>query len=171
MTGRGEAVHLDPRSGPAPGVRPAAAGPGPDGEVRLRVVVDMAADLFHAGHVAFLQKVRARFPGAHLTVWLHTDDQILSYKGRRPVMDFACRTAVLEACRLVDRVTPAPDEFTSDALAPFDVLCHGDDVDRFGAGERERFYGAAAREGKLVTVPYTEGISTTDLIERCKRTP
>jgi cytidyltransferase-like protein len=134
------------------------------------VVVDMAADLFHAGHVSFLRKVRARFPSARITVWLHTDEQILSYKGCRPVMGYACRKAVLESCRLVDRVVEAPDEFTSSALAPFDYICHGDDLLSWDHALREHFYGAALREKKLVTVPYTQGISTSYLIERCKQT-
>jgi cytidyltransferase-like protein len=128
----------------------------------------MAADLFHAGHVSFLTKVRARFPGAHVTVWLATDDQILDYKGHPPVMPYDCRKIVLESCRLVDCVEQAPDVYTSEALAPFDYLCHGDDLLRWDETLKERFYGAASREGKLVTVPYTSGISTTRLIERCK---
>ncbi len=138
-------------------------------ETRPRVVVDMAGDLFHAGHVSLLQKVRARFPTAHITIWLHTDEQILSYKGRRPVMDYACRKIVLESCRHVDCVVQAPDEFTSSALAPFDCICHGDDLLSWDDGLKERFYGAALKERKLVTVPYTQGISTTYLVERCKK--
>lgn len=140
-------------------------------ETRPRVVVDMAGDLFHAGHVSLLQKVHARFPRAHVTVWLHTDEQILSYKGRLPVMDYACRKIVLESCRHVDAVVQAPNEFTSAALAPFDYICHGDDLLSWGDGLKERFYGAALREHKLVTVPYAEGISTTYLVERCKKMP
>ena len=133
-----------------------------------KIVVDMAADLFHAGHIAFLRKVRARFPSAHVTVWLCTDEQILGYKGKTPIVNYASRKAVLEACSLVDAVVQSPDEHTSAALEPFDFLCHGDDLFDWDEKTKERFYGVAMRENKLVTVPYTEGISTTQLIERCK---
>jgi glycerol-3-phosphate cytidylyltransferase len=135
----------------------------------VKIVADMAGDLFHAGHVAFLTKIRKLFPSAHLTVWLATDEQILSYKGRLPVMSYDCRKAVLKSCRLVDDVAQAPDVYTSAALSPFDYLCHGDDLLGWDDGVKERFYGAALREDKLVTVPYTKGISTTYLIERCKK--
>ena len=135
----------------------------------LRVVVDMAADLFHAGHVSFLRKVRAAFPIAHVTVWLQTDEQILGYKRRPPVARYHERKLVLEACRLVDSVVAAPDEFTSAALAQFDYICHGNDLMRWHHGLKERFYGAALKDRKLVTFPYTRGISTTDLIDRCRK--
>jgi cytidyltransferase-like protein len=153
--------------------RPRHTGPPASGRRKKRmsgprVVVDMAADLFHAGHVSFLRKVRARFPLAEITVWLHTDEQIHSYKRARPVMNFACRKAVLDSCALIERVVQAPDQFTGEALAPFDYLCHGDDLLSWDDELRERFYGAAMRAQKLVTVPYTRGISTTELIERCR---
>jgi len=134
-----------------------------------RVVVDMAADLFHAGHVSFLHKIRGLFPTAHITVWLQTDEQILDYKKRQPIIRYEERKVVLEACLLVDSVVAAPDEFTSVALAPFDYICHGDDLTVWSDELKERFYGAATREHKLVTVPYTQGISTTDLIDRCRK--
>lgn len=157
------------RQGPQPRRRGETSRKGePVGGEGIKVVVDMAADLFHAGHVAFLEKVRARFPMAHVTIWLNTDEQILSYKGSTPVMDYACRKAVLDACRLVDRVIESPDVYTSTALEEFDFICHGDDLFRWDAETKERFYGAAIRENKLVTFPYTEGISTTLVIRRCK---
>jgi hypothetical protein len=70
---------------------------------------------------------------------------------------------------LVDSVVAAPDDFTSEALASFDYICHGDDLIGWHDELKKRFYGAALRDSKLVMVPYTRGISTTDLIDRCKK--
>ncbi len=43
----------------------------------------MVADLFHHGHVLFLQ--RARELGDYLIVGIHADDVVTSYK-RRPIL-------------------------------------------------------------------------------------
>ena len=48
-----------------------------------RVYVDMAADLFHYGHVAFLR--RARELGDFLIVGVHSDETLASYK-RWPIL-------------------------------------------------------------------------------------
>jgi cytidyltransferase-like protein len=66
-----------------------------------RVYADMVADLFHYGHVEFLQ--RAGELGDTLVVGIHSDATVESYK-RRPVMTMRERIGVVEACRYVDEV-------------------------------------------------------------------
>ena len=51
----------------------------------VRVYADMVADLFHHGHVLFLQ--RARSLGDYLIVGIHADDVVMSYK-RRPILTY-----------------------------------------------------------------------------------
>jgi cytidyltransferase-like protein len=131
----------------------------------LRLVADMAADLFHKGHISFLKKARAyhKQNPIHLTVALHTDQQITSYKGKPPVMDYSCRKTLLESCRYVDQVIRAPDLFDETFLSRFDTLVHGDDIKDWDPKLVDHFYGAAMRLGKLTIVPYTDGISSTIL--------
>lgn len=129
----------------------------------IRVYADMVADLFHAGHVAFLRQ--ARELGDHLVVGVHSDEAVASYK-RAPICTMDERVTVVEACGLVDEVLPnAPlsvDEAWLDAHR-LDVVVHGNDFD---PAKLEQFYPGAVRRGILRTVPYTPGVSTSDLIAR-----
>ena len=67
----------------------------------MRVYVDAVADLFHYGHVGFLEKASAL--GDYLIVGVHSDETVSSYK-RKPVMRMDERIAVVQGCRFVDEV-------------------------------------------------------------------
>lgn len=128
-----------------------------------RVYVDMVGDLFHAGHVSLLREARRH--GDWLVVGVLSDDIAASYK-RRPIMTLAERVAVIESCRFVDEVIEdAPLQVTEEFLADHGIttVVHGDDLSPQGA---DFVYGPAAAAGKLTYVRRTEGISTTQLIQR-----
>ncbi|RKE57193.1 adenylyltransferase/cytidyltransferase family protein [Sphingobacterium detergens] len=135
-----------------------------------KVVADMTADLFHRGHVNFLHNVKNYFKpdDVHLTIALHTDEQIFSYKKRYPIMDFECRKEVLLSCRYVDHVITAPDIFDNNFISPFDYLIHGDDVLNWPPELIHFYYGTAKSLNKFLLIPYTKGISTTILRESLK---
>lgn len=129
----------------------------------IRVYADMVADLFHAGHVAFLRQARAL--GDVLVVGIHSDADVASYK-RPPICTMEERIAVVAACSLVDEVLPhAPLAVEDDWLDAHDLhlVVHGNDFD---PARLEQFYPAAVRRGILRTVPYTPGVSTSELIAR-----
>lgn len=134
----------------------------------INVVADMSGDLFHLGHVNFLSNVRYHFQQKNLaivlTVALHTDSQIEGFKGRRPVQSFESRIAVLRSCRYVDDVIQAPDDFSEDFANQFDYLVHGDDILTWEKVNVDKFYKYFIAMNKLILLPYTKGISTTDLI-------
>jgi cytidyltransferase-like protein len=128
-----------------------------------RVYVDMVGDLFHAGHVALLREARRH--GDQLVVGVLSDETAASYK-RRPVMTLAERVAVIEACRYVDEVVPdAPFRITQDFLEEHAIstVVHGDDLSPEGA---ESIYGPAVAAGRYVRVPRSDGLSTTQVIQR-----
>ena len=136
---------------------------------------DMVGDLFHAGHVSFLKKVRAaateRAGGreVHLVVGVMADEDASSYK-RKPVLTLAERAGVIAGCRYVDEVlAPCPagiDDAFLDAAA-IDLVVHGDDFDDDAS---QRWYAPAIRRGIFVNVPYSVvddgATSTTDIISR-----
>ncbi|UJP05457.1 MAG: adenylyltransferase/cytidyltransferase family protein [Nitrosomonas sp.] len=130
-----------------------------------RVYTRMVADLFHQGHIRFLQA--ARTLGTHLTVCVVSDERVLQNKGKLPVMSQPERAAVVAACKYVDAVTvETPDKVT----AAF-MRLHGFEVYTFAcATERERADKYQLCEelplGMIQELPYTAGISTTDLIKR-----
>ena len=133
-----------------------------------RVYVDMVADLFHFGHVRFLEQARAF--GDHLIVGIHSDATVASYK-RTPIMTMEERIESVRGCRFVDEVVPdAPLIVTREWIDRngIDLIVHGDDFDPALA---ERLYGVPMALGIFRTVPYTPGISSTELIRRIRESP
>lgn len=129
----------------------------------VRVYVDIVGDLFHAGHIEFLKKAKSF--GNYLIVGVLADDVVEEYK-RRPVISLEDRVKVIAACRYVDEVIVAPplrltEEMVRDLRITYVV--HGDD---FNKELLEDQYRVALKLGLFRTVPYTQGISTTNVIQR-----
>lgn len=124
--------------------------------------------MFHSGHVAFLRK--CALVGS-VTVSLNTDEFIHAYKGKPPVMSYAEREAVLLACRYVDAVVPnvGGDDSTIaiEAVQP-DIIIIGSDWARRDYYKQMGFDQDWLDERGigLAYIPYTQGISTTDLKKR-----
>lgn len=130
----------------------------------IRVYVDMVGDLFHLGHVAFLRQ--ASELGDVLIVGVHSDEAVESYK-RRPVLTMDERIAVIASCRYVHQVIPdAPLILGPEFLREhrIDLVVHGDDMR--DSQTLQGFYAEPLRLGILRLVPYTGGISTTEIIAR-----
>lgn len=133
-----------------------------------RVYADIVGDLFHAGHVTFLRQARAF--GDVLVVGIHSDETVAAYK-RWPIMTMAERVAVVQACRYVDEVVPdAPFAASADYLdrLRIDIFVHGDDVSEESL---QTIYRVPFERGILRLVPYTSGISTTEIFHRLRRQP
>lgn len=128
-----------------------------------RVYTCLVGDLFHSGHVNFLRQAKAE--GDHLIVGVCSDEDCAYYK-RRTIMTMEERAAVIEACRYVDEIILAPpsvvpQEFLD--LHRIDLLVHADDVTE---NQLRHFYGPAMVQGKYKSLPYTKGVSTTEIIKR-----
>lgn len=121
-------------------------------------------DLIHPGHIRYLQA--ARRLGDALIVALNSDRSARELKGeKRPILDQNERAEVIAALGCIDYVTifdeSTPREIIT-ALLP-DVLVKGGDwdIDRIvGRDEVE------AAGGEVLSLPFVEGCSTTDLIKR-----
>ncbi|MGH9766398.1 MAG: D-glycero-beta-D-manno-heptose 1-phosphate adenylyltransferase [Blastocatellia bacterium] len=121
-------------------------------------------DLIHPGHVNYLRE--ARRLGDALIVALNSDRSVRALKGeKRPILDQNERAEVMAALDCVDFVTifnePTPREIIA-ALLP-DVLVKGGDWDVDRIIGREEVESAG---GKVLSLPFIEGCSTSDLIER-----
>ena len=76
------------------------------------------------------------------------------------------RMATVAACRYVDEVIPNAPLRMSEAYIHehnIDLVIHGDDISLETAQD---WYAAPIRLGIFKMIPYTQGISTTDLISR-----
>jgi glycerol-3-phosphate cytidylyltransferase len=125
-------------------------------------------DLFHAGHVNLLRKCSEL---GQVVVSLNTDEFITTYKGKSPVCSYQERLEVLEACVWVDRVIPnyggADSKPAIEAVKP-NIIAIGTDWARRDYHAQMGFDQdwLDERNISLIYIPYTAGISTTNLKER-----
>ena len=124
-------------------------------------------DLLHVGHVRYLAEARAL--GDALLVAINSDRSVRELKGpERPVFDQDERAEILAALRDVDYVVVFDDispRATIKNLLP-DVLVKGGDYQLDEIHGREEVEAAG---GKVISLPFVPGASTTSLVERMKR--
>ena len=137
----------------------------------LKVYTGGTFDLFHAGHVKFLQRCR-QF--GKVTVALNTDEFIEAYKGKPPVMSYQERAEVLLACRFVHDVVPnfdGADSRTAIEWVEPDLIVIGSDWAVRDYHAQMGFDQAWLDERGigLCYLPYTKGVSSTDIKARISR--
>lgn len=131
----------------------------------IRIYADIVGDLLHAGHIEFFKN--ARTFGDYLIIGVLSDEDVASYK-RVPILTLEERVTVIKACRYVDEVIVAPPLRTTEEWLKehdIDLVVHGDD---FNPELLMDQYGVPITMGIFRSVPYTKGISTTDIINRIK---
>ena len=124
-------------------------------------------DLLHVGHVRYLEQARAL--GDALLVAINSDRTVRELKGpERPVFDQAERAEILAALRFVDYVTVFDDVSPRSLITELlpDVLVKGGDYQLDQIHGREEVEAAG---GKVISLPFVEGASTTDIIKRMKK--
>jgi len=126
-------------------------------------------DLLHVGHVRYLEQARAL--GDALLVAINSDRTVRELKGPdRPVFNEAERAEILAALRCVDYVTVfdniSPRSLITELLP--DVLVKGGDYQLDQIHGREEVEAAG---GKVISLPFVEGSSTTTLIEKIRLHP
>lgn len=124
-------------------------------------------DLLHVGHVRYL--VQARSLGDALVVAVNSDRAVRELKGPdRPVFDEGERAEILAALRQVDYVVVFDDISPRSLIAQLlpDVLVKGGDYQLDQIHGREEVEAAG---GKVISLPFVDGASTSGLIERMKK--
>lgn len=136
------------------------------GRARL-VFTNGVFDLLHVGHVRYLAQARAL--GEALVVAINSDRTVRELKGAdRPIFNEAERAEILAALKYVDYVTVFDDVSPRSLIATLlpDVLVKGGDYQLDQIHGREEVEAAG---GKVISLPFVAGASTTALIERMKR--
>ena len=132
-----------------------------------KVYIGMSADLLHPGHLNIIEQAR-KYAGdnGEIVVGLLTDKAIASYK-RLPYMSYEQRKIVIENVRGISRVIPQEtlDYVPNLIKEKPDYVLHGDDwKSGIQAQTRQRIIDVMTQwGGKVVDVPYTQGISSTKL--------
>jgi len=123
-------------------------------------------DLIHAGHVRYLAAARAL--GDRLVVGLNSDRSVGALKGPdRPILPEEDRAELLAALRAVDAVVIFDEPTASDTLLALrpNVYAKGGDWRPETLPEAP---AASAVGARITLLPFHEGRSTTQLIERIK---
>ena len=127
------------------------------------VYVGMSADLIHHGHINL---INAAVRYGEVVIGLLTDEAIASYK-RLPALTYDQRKIVVESINGVSSVMPQHTlDYTEnlEKVRP-EVVVHGDDW-QTGVQKETReqvLYTLKSWGGRLVEIPYTEGMSSTKL--------
>ena len=119
-------------------------------------------DMFHKGHLNLLRSAKEYCD--YLVVGIHSDEWVLHCKNRSTVIPFEDRKEIVKAIRYVDEVYKNETRSKMDVWNEihFDVAFIGDDW------KGTEVWNTIETELKtvgcdVVYLPYTEGISTTQL--------
>ena len=132
------------------------------------VYVGLSADMIHPGHLNIIKEACTL---GSVTVGVLPDAAIASYK-RLPYLNYEQRAEIVANIKGVDRVVP---QTTLDyvpnlrELKP-DFVVHGDDwKEGVQKQTRQRIIEAMAEwGGRVIDVPYTQGVSSTAMNQRLK---
>ena len=122
-------------------------------------------DMFHIGHLNILRRAKERCD--YLIVGVSTDELVMDYKNKCPIIPFEQRIEIVSAIKYVDKVVPqtSMDKLAAHKELGFDVVFHGDDW------KDSDMYNELAEKFKkvgveMVFLPHTDGISSTILSEK-----
>ena len=142
-------------------------------ETAYRVFADGIYDLFHKGHEnsfkLAIKEAEKRANGRKIQLIIGVNgDGVTEYK-RKSIMSLAERcNAVWKNKYVYNVIKNSPlDGLTKEFLEEhkIDLVVHGND---FTEKNKRYYYGEVIDQGKYAEVPYTVGVSTTQLIREAK---
>jgi len=124
-------------------------------------------DILHYGHVKYLED--AKMNGSLLVVGVNSDSSVKKLKGsERPLNDQVNRARIIAALESVDYVTIFDEDTPYELIRSVmpDVLVKGGDwkIENIVGGDIVSKNG-----GRVLSIPFVQGLSTTDLINKIKK--
>lgn len=120
-------------------------------------------DLFHIGHLNLLKNAKSLCD--YLIVGVSTDE-LVSYKGKQPIITYRDRAEVVSSIKYVDCVIPQEtrDKVEAYHKIKYDILFVGDDW--YQNTEWKTWESELNNYGVVIRYfPYTKDVSTTKIIE------
>ena len=119
-------------------------------------------DIIHIGHIRYLKE--AKLLGDILVVGLNSDRSVSTIKPDRPINPQDQRAEVLASLEMVDYVT------LFDEKTPYELvkLIQPDVLVKGGDWKKEDIVGSDIAK-ETFSLPYIQGVSTTDIIERIRK--
>ena len=136
------------------------------GKIKIKrpyVLVFMCLDFLHHGHINILEKAKRK---GNIILALVTNKGILSYKGRKPFIDFRYRLKIAKSIKLISLIVPSkgPSEFCKLAKKyKCEFFVHGDDWKKGVQSKYRQNLIKTMKKwgGKVIDLPYTKKISST----------
>ena len=123
-------------------------------------------DLFHIGHLNLLKNAKGMCDKLIVGV---TTDELVQYKGKKPVIPYVDRAEIVRSIKYVDAVVAQEnmDKLTMCKKLKANILFVGDDW--YQTEKWEQYEKELNHEGiKIIYFPYTKGISTTQITKALK---
>jgi phosphoenolpyruvate mutase len=135
---------------------------------KKKIYVGMSADLLHHGHLNLLKQAKKY---GDIIIGLLTDKAIASYK-RLPFLNYNDRLMLLKNIKGIKEIIPQDTlDYTKNLkLLKPEFVIHGDDWKK-GIQKKIRLKvikTISKWKGKIIEIPYTKGISSTELIKEIK---
>ena len=125
-------------------------------------------DMFHIGHLNILRRAKEKCD--YLIVGVSTDEVVLSYKNKRPIIPYEQRAAIVEAIRYVDEVVPQTtlDKVEFLKSRHFNVMFHG--AEWKGTELYNHYEEEFAKFGaRIEYLTHTDGISSSILRDKISK--
>lgn len=135
----------------------------------IRILTFGVYDMLHIGHILLFKHAKELFPGkeCELIVAVQDGNFILKYKpGTKMIYNTEERMFMVSAIRWVDEVVVYKDVDVDIQNIKFDVFAKG--PDQLHAGFQRAVAWCKANGKEVITIPRTEGISSTMLREYSK---
>lgn len=122
-------------------------------------------DLFHIGHLSLLRNAKSMCDTLIVGV---TTDELVSYKGKKPVIPFEERMEIVRGCRYVDLVVPQNnmDKVSACKMLNASILFVGENW--YGTEKWKNYEEELRKEGvKVIYIPRIQKRSSTELVKKC----
>lgn len=125
-------------------------------------------DMFHIGHLNIIQRAKAQCD--YLIVGVSTDELVQKEKNKKPVIPFEERCKIIEAIKYVDMVVPQENKNKLEAWEKyaFDKMFVGSDWK--GMPQWDKYEDQfSSLNVEIIYLPYTDGVSSTELTNILKK--
>ena len=133
---------------------------------KIIVFTNGCFDIIHRGHIELLSK--AADLGQKLIIGLNTDTSVQRLKGAgRPLQDETSRAMILACFEIVDLVVLFHQDTPLELIRLIkpDILVKGGD---YKPEEIIGYHEVTSNKGKVVTINFVEGYSTTSIVKKMK---
>ena len=133
------------------------------------IYTDGIFDLFHRGHIEFLNNIKKKYKNCILIVGIINDKDSTKYK-RKPIYDEHDRYTIIENLKCVDKIIKnAPLIINEEFILKnkINLIVHGF-IDKEDIIRQKEFFKIPIKLNIFESMPYYKYISTSNIIKKIK---